>query len=34
MSAGASAAPIPMNPIQSIWITPNTRAITSSGTVR
>ena len=34
MSTGASAAPIPTDASQSIWITPKTRARTSSGTAR
>ena len=34
MRAGARAAPIPIEASQSIWITPKTRARTSSGTAR
>ena len=34
MSTGASAAPIPIDASQSIWMTPKTRARTSSGTAR
>ncbi len=34
MSAGAIAAPIPIAARKSIWMTPNTRASTSSGTAR